>query len=152
MKKFLVVVMVVLSVCTLAGVCGAIGLLAVPTEQLDTNILPVPTVASTATSVPTVILVPIWTLTPVPAPTSTAVPDPNLILPGTYLVGKDIQPGLYSGQAGAEIFESCYWARLNSLSGELGAIIANDNAMGPYYVEVAASDFALETHCELRRE
>lgn len=120
-----------------------------PAPQPREHILPTPS----RTALPEPAMIPTTPLpTTTPAPTSTTVPDPNLVLPGTYLVGKDIQPGLYSGQAGADILESCYWARLNSLSGELGAIIANDNAMGPYYVEVAASDFALETHCELQRE
>jgi hypothetical protein len=46
---------------------------------------------------------------------------------------------------------SCYWARLNNVAGELESVIANDNAVGQFYVQVAASDFALSTACELER-
>jgi len=76
---------------------------------------------------------------------------PQTIDPGTYLVGKDIQSGLYKGQAGSDVTLSCYWARLNNVSGGFDAIIANDNATGQYFVQVAASDFALATGCELQR-
>ena len=44
---------------------------------------------------------------------------------------------------------SCYWARLKDLSGSLDSILANDNSVGQYYIRVKASDFALETKCEL---
>jgi len=70
--------------------------------------------------------------------------------PGTYIVGRDINPGLYQGKAGFETFvDTCYWGRLSNLSGELDAILANDQAEGQYYVEVKDSDFALETRCPL---
>lgn len=82
------------------------------------------------------------------------LPEPAASFPasidaGMYLVGIDIQPGLYKGLAGEDVMESCYWARLKDLSGSLTSIIANDNATGQYYVEVGASDFALQTRCEL---
>lgn len=93
-------------------------------------------------------------LTNTPEPTNTPLPptptpNPNLINPGTYMVGVDIQPGIYRGQAGDSVLGSCYWARLKDLSGSLDALLANDNSIGQFYVEVRSSDFALETHCEL---
>lgn len=75
--------------------------------------------------------------------------DKNLIKRGTYIVGSDIQPGLYKGEAQEGLFGSCYWARLKDLTGELEAIITNDNSNGQFYIEVKDSDFALETGCEL---
>jgi len=76
---------------------------------------------------------------------------PQTIQPGMYLVGVDIQPGTYRGQAGADILDSCYWARLRDVRGGFDGIIANDNASGQYYVEVQQGDFALATACELER-
>lgn len=76
---------------------------------------------------------------------------PQKIPTGTYLVGIDIQPGTYKGQAGTDIMDSCYWERLRNVRGELDSIIANDNATGQYYIEVQPSDFALKTKCELER-
>jgi hypothetical protein len=80
-----------------------------------------------------------------------ANPFPQTITTGMYLVGVDIQPGTYQGQAGTEITDSCYWARLSNAAGNLDGIIANDNATGQYFVQVAASDFALNTGCALQR-
>ncbi len=71
--------------------------------------------------------------------------NPAQIGPGTYLIGRDIQPGRYRGQAGTDFLESCYWARLSDVSGELNGLLANDNATGQYFVEVAGTDFALGT-------
>lgn len=71
--------------------------------------------------------------------------------PGTYIVGKDIQPGTYQGQAGDDILGSCYWARLSGLDGELGSILANTNAIGQFYVKVKATDYAFQTACTLER-
>jgi hypothetical protein len=76
---------------------------------------------------------------------------PNKIQPGMYLIGRDIKAGTYKGQAGSDITSSCYWSRLNNVSGEFDGIIANDNAIGQFYVLVSASDFALSTACEIER-
>lgn len=88
-----------------------------------------------------------------PQPTSTVVPtatqNPNLVRPGTHLVGTDIEPGIYRGEAGTGIFESCYWARLKDVTGNFDALLANSNSVGQFYVEVLESDYALETACEL---
>jgi hypothetical protein len=68
--------------------------------------------------------------------------------PGTYIVGRDIEAGVYVGEAGEDLFESCYWSRLSNLTGE-NDILANENAVGLYYVEVLGGDIALQTACEL---
>jgi hypothetical protein len=104
------------------------------------------TAEPTATPKPT--KTPQPTNTPLP-PTET--PDPNLLVPGTYIVGKDIRAGFYIGTTnGTEFLDSCYWAKLSDLSGEFDSIIANDNSIGQYYIEVLDSDYALETACDLR--
>jgi hypothetical protein len=86
-------------------------------------------------------------------PTSTPKPTPppilGLVRIGTHMIGKDIQPGIYWGLAGEGLFGSCYWARVSDLTGDLGSILANDNATGQYYVEIKANDYAFETGCEL---
>lgn len=78
------------------------------------------------------------------------VPAPDTFLkelgPGTYLVGRDIGPGLYRGKTGTDITDSCYWARLSNVSGQ-DDILANDNATGQFFIEVSASDFALMVGC-----
>lgn len=75
----------------------------------------------------------------------------SVVPTGTYLVGRDIGPGLYSGRAGRDLLESCYWARLSNVAGT-DDILANDNARGTYFVEVLPSDFALQTECQIERE
>jgi hypothetical protein len=95
------------------------------------------------------------TITPTPRPTNTpeptATPDPNLVEAGTYLVNDELQPGLFRGFAGEDIMSSCYWERMVSLSGDSDSILANDNAIGQYYVEVREGDMAFETDCDLYR-
>jgi TolA-binding protein len=59
---------------------------------------------------------------------------------GTFVVGKDIQPGTYKSEGQ----DSCYWARLAGLGGGLDDIIANDNTSGPVTIEVSPGDRALE--------
>jgi hypothetical protein len=108
---------------------------AVPTAT-NTSVPPTPT--NTRTPTPT--------RTPEPP---TATPDPNKIDAGTYLVGTDIRPGIYKGQAGAGLFGSCYWERLKDLSGSFEAILANDNGQGQYYVEVQPTDYAFKTDCDM---
>ena len=55
---------------------------------------------------------------------------------GTYIVGVDINPGLWKSDGG----DSCYWARLRGFSGTLRDIIANDNVDGPALVQINAGD------------
>ncbi len=54
---------------------------------------------------------------------------------GTYIVGTDIAPGTYSARGAG-----CYWARLRAFTGELSAIIANENATGRTIVTISRSD------------
>jgi hypothetical protein len=54
---------------------------------------------------------------------------------GTYIVGTDIAPGTYSARGAG-----CYWARLRAFTGELSAIIANDNATGRTIVTISRGD------------
>jgi len=74
---------------------------------------------------------------------------PQIITAGTYLVGYNIQPGTYKGQAGSDITTSCYWERLQNVAGGFDSILANDNATGQFYVQVLPTDFALKVGCEL---
>jgi len=60
---------------------------------------------------------------------------------GTFIVGKDIDPGTYRAAAR----EGCYWERESSLdTSSIDAIIANDNADGPVVLQVQASDAAVK--------
>jgi hypothetical protein len=77
-----------------------------------------------------------------------SLPEPSgefsaQIDPGVYLVGRDMQPGIYRGEG------SCYWERLEEVSGGFESIIANGNSDGQYYVEVKGSDFAFKTDCDI---
>lgn len=62
---------------------------------------------------------------------------------GTYLVGKDINPGTYRYKV---IDDDGYWARLRNVSGSGDYIIANDIVDGPGYLTINKSDFALQIH------
>lgn len=116
-----------------------------PTPQANNTSVPIATQTESVTEVaPTAMLEP--TNMPLP-PTPTQ--NPNLIKPGTYLVGVDIKPGIYRGEAGEGLFSSCYWARLKDLSGSFDALLANENSIGQFYVEIRDSDYAVETRCEL---
>jgi hypothetical protein len=113
----------------------------------------------TPSAIPTDTLPPGPTNTPAPtntlAPTETPVPsetpDPNLVKPGTYLVNTDIQPGIYRGQAGTDLPSSCYWQRMKDLTGGVDSVLANDNSVGQFYVEILSTDHAFETRCEITR-
>lgn len=74
----------------------------------------------------------------------------TVLPPGTYLVGRDIEAGTYRGMAGDDVLESCYWARLSNVSGD-DDILANDNAIGQYFIEVLPTDFALTVGCEVEK-
>jgi hypothetical protein len=103
------------------------------------------TLSSTSTPKPT--NTPKPTSTPLPP---TATPDPNIVSKGMHMVGSDIRPGFYRGESdGFDLFDSCYWARLKDTSGDLGSILANENSIGQFYLEVLPGDFALETRCSL---
>lgn len=57
---------------------------------------------------------------------------------GTYLVGKDVRPGVYKAAA----MTGCYWARLKSI--DTSDIIDNQNADGPVVLQILATDKAVE--------
>jgi len=158
---WLIIVIVVACLCLAIGLIGTLTLIPKPetitksNTQANENTVdesgPTSTPLPTDTTLPTNTPKPTNTLSPTKTPLPpTATPDPTLIQIGTYLVGTDIQPGIYRGQAGDDFMESCYWARLGDLSGSLDALIANDNSIGQYYVEIRETDYAFETACELR--
>jgi|SRR5271154_1016444 hypothetical protein len=73
-------------------------------------------------------------------------PEPYMEHDGTYLVGKDIRPGLYMtlGTTGGGM---CSWSRLSSIgSGDTSTIIDRGESSDAQYVLVAATDRAFETH------
>ena len=59
---------------------------------------------------------------------------------GTFLVGHDVQPGLYRAAASS----GCYWARLRDLTGGIDSIADNNNTDGQVTVQILASDRAIE--------
>ncbi len=124
-----------------------------PTTTPEPTATPQPMAASESTATPQPTATPEPTATPqpmaTPKPTATPQPKVNVIDVGTHLVGTHIEPGIYMGLAGTGVLDSCYWERLSGLSGELSDTIANDNSIGPFYVEVSLSDVALSTRCEL---
>ena len=135
------------------------GLSSPPTlPHLPTTLAPTTSSAPTAAPLsPAVapITSPLPTETPVeptatPFPTSTPKPtETPSIRPGTYAVGQDIDPGTYVGIAGTGVLDTCYWARLQGVSGALDDILANDTAMGQFYIEVLEGDGYLETGCQI---
>ncbi|MCP4140534.1 MAG: hypothetical protein GY755_09635 [Chloroflexi bacterium] len=70
---------------------------------------------------------------------------------GSYLVGIEIEPGTYQGQAGTDVLNECYWSRFRNATGELGSVIENGWESGEYYVQIKKSDFAFTTACDLVR-
>ncbi|MCP8615748.1 hypothetical protein [Salirhabdus salicampi] len=62
---------------------------------------------------------------------------------GTYIVGKDIEPGRYRSNGGGEF--GGYWERLANFSGELEDIIANGNSEEQTIVEIKESDRGFRT-------
>ncbi|MFF3331492.1 hypothetical protein ACFYWX_18290 [Streptomyces sp. NPDC002888] len=57
---------------------------------------------------------------------------------GDFQVGTDIKPGTYRTTGNTD--DLCYWERAKDASGELDALLANDNVSGTSYVTVQASD------------
>ena len=87
--------------------------------------------------------------TPSAAPTPVATTTPSIgktsFGPGTYLVGIDIQPGLYRSSP-AVAGRSCYWERLSDTDGSSGSRIANELIdQGQTYVTIEATDFAFKS-------
>ena len=71
----------------------------------------------------------------------------TVLEPGTYIVGRDIIPGIYAGRTGTNAFDSCYWARLSGASGDFDDLLANENAIGQFYIDVRPSDKYLQVSC-----
>jgi hypothetical protein len=69
---------------------------------------------------------------------------------GQYLVGEDMQPGTYktAGPNHDSVIENCYWARTKDASGELGAIIANENLQGQGRVTVNKGEYFETKGCQ----
>ncbi|MCH8052081.1 MAG: hypothetical protein IIC86_08700 [Chloroflexi bacterium] len=106
---------------------------AVPTATQPSVPTPTPTpTAAAATQTPTS---PPVTPTPTPQPTSQTFGD------GTWLVGFDIQPGIWRNSDSSGF---CYWARLSGLGGELGDIISNGISTAIQTVEIKPGDVAFE--------
>ena len=68
-------------------------------------------------------------------------PENDTILDGTWLVGDDIEPGVYRIVPTGR----CYWARLSALTGSRD-ILANDNIEAPSYVEILPTDKAFQSN------
>ena len=76
--------------------------------------------------------------------TSTTMPGPvaaGTFGDGVYLVGEDIQPGVYDG---AVTGEAGYWARLKATDGMVSSIVANGLPRGPFVLTIVESDRAVE--------
>jgi hypothetical protein len=94
---------------------------------------------------------------PVPAPAPRSVPAPAPVAPlttddelagtyykGTFLVGSQIQPGIYSTQ-GPTTQDDGQWARLSNTTGDPTAVIAHGVVNGPTTVTILPTDAAFQT-------
>jgi hypothetical protein len=85
----------------------------------------------------------------VPAGNAVAAPShpvPFMENDGTYIVGKDIRPGLYM-TLGARGDGMCSWLRLSSISGgDASSIIDRGGSSDAQYALISPSDKAFETH------
>ena len=61
---------------------------------------------------------------------------PTAVANGSYVVNSEIQPGLWS----TTFSGTCYWTRLSSFNGSLGAILANDFTTSSAVVRIQATD------------
>ncbi len=66
-----------------------------------------------------------------------------IITEGDWIVGEEIVPGVYE-TAGTK---ACYWARSRDATGDVRAIIANDNADGPVTVTVTGGEIFRSSRC-----
>jgi hypothetical protein len=117
-----IIVVVVLGLFVLFGLIGA-----VTDDDADAESPPAGGATETSTTAP-------------PSTTEPPAPEPGFG-DGIFLVGSDIQPGTYRADGTSD----CYWKRLSDLSGDLDAILANDNAVGQVYVEMLPTDVAFST-------
>ncbi|HEY2207364.1 MAG TPA: hypothetical protein VGH99_23140 [Pseudonocardia sp.] len=84
---------------------------------------------------------------PAPTPSPSAQRAvPGRIGDGSYLVGTDIQPGVYhSAGPVSPAVPYCYWARQRDDSGEMSSLITHDNVGGPATVTVRSTDEVFST-------
>ena len=75
--------------------------------------------------------------TPTPKPTAKPAPTFAQFGDGTFVVGKDIQPGTYRTRTGSP---GCYYERLSGFGNTPDEIIANNNTGTPAIVTIAATD------------
>jgi hypothetical protein len=75
-----------------------------------------------------------------PAPAPPPAPKTTIDADGTYAVGKDIQPGVYSS-AGPVGDGACYWKRANGSS-----IVDNALSKKPQVVQIEATDTTFTTN------
>ena len=73
----------------------------------------------------------------------------NSVPAGMYIVGRDIAPGLYRGEAMAS--SSCTWKRLNGLAGDLASVTSSGTPEEQYFVVVIASDYAVQFGCRVEK-
>lgn len=85
-------------------------------------------------------------------PSAGAPDDPVTSNPGdplasmrTLVVGVDIQPGTYRTTGPAGGAGQCYWARMNSTTGDIGDVIDAGMPSGPATVTIAATDKSFQT-------
>lgn len=72
-----------------------------------------------------------------------AASEPRRYADGTYLVGSDIQPGMYRVELSSSMFPMGYIERLKGLSGEFEDIINNEVLTGDGYFEIPKGDKAV---------
>jgi hypothetical protein len=77
---------------------------------------------------------------PSPAPAPPPAPKTTIDADGTYAVGTDIQPGVYSS-AGPVGDGACYWKRVNGTD-----IVDNALTKKPQIVQIEATDTAFTTN------
>ncbi|MFD7917732.1 hypothetical protein ACFV3R_00590 [Streptomyces sp. NPDC059740] len=111
---------------------------------------PAVTVTRTAAGEPEPAVTVTETVTAKPKPVKKSGPPSSFSGEGQYLVGEDIQAGTYrtSGPEKDSIIPNCYWARLKDASGELTAIIANDNIQGQGRVTVNKGEYFKTSGCQ----
>jgi len=69
--------------------------------------------------------------------------EPKRYSDGTYLVGSDIQPGLYRVELSSSFMPMGYIERLKGLSGDFEDIISNEMLLGDGYFEIPEGDKAV---------
>ena len=62
---------------------------------------------------------------------------------GTYVVGVDVQPGVYLSAGATSADTTSYWKRLSSL--DMSDIVDNNSSAGPQTVEILPTDKAFVT-------